>query len=486
MREKIEKVLNGKIGIGIDKFCNTGFYAAAIGAVCIICHTFNIPIVGAFLLAVLLVPALVFCKNSFVLAPFFMMCSFVISKETMPQSGYYNTPGRISALCIALVIMLSALVFNLVYYGKWRLIFKRAYLTVSMCIMSGALVVGGLFSGTFSVGGIGMSLAIAATTFLPYTLMVNCGQYEGRKTIEYFAWALIVSSVVIGAAVLKQYVLYDFDISSANKGSTLTFGHSISNTAAAIVVLAIPMTFYLVYRYKYGFLYLLLVAMELAIILFTYSRASLITAVPGTLIVAIVLCFKKKTGRLGYYIMCGLALVAAIVFCIVFWDKISGKLSGIMSGGVNDSGRFELWKYGFDAWKEKPIFGVGLWYLVINKYGSTNYYSFHCTPLTYLYCAGIVGLIAYLYHRYKTVRLVFSGRLGSERVFTALAILAMIVNALLDIAMTLPPNLLYYSMLLALVECDVKFAKSKETVDNANTVNCDGESSVNTISEGEI
>ena len=54
-----------------------------------------------------------------------MMCAFVLSEETKPDTGYYNTPLRISVLCIALVIIITALLFNLIYYGKWKYIFKK-------------------------------------------------------------------------------------------------------------------------------------------------------------------------------------------------------------------------------------------------------------------------------------------------------------------------------------------------------------------------
>ncbi len=470
MKEKFDKLVGSRFGVFADKFCNSIWYIVAIGVVCIVSHTFDIVIVGAALLTLLLVPTLLFCKNSFTLAPFLMMCSFVMSEETMPQSGYYNSPYKIAILCVLLVFIVAALVFNLVYYGKWKLIFKKGYLTVSICLMSGALVIGGLGSSTFSLGGVGMSLAIAFCTFLPYSLMINCGEYKGGKTIEYFAYSLIASSVVIGAAVFAKYASAGISNISFGSKTVLQLGYAISNTAAAIVILAIPFTFYLVYKYKLGYLFLLLVALELGIILATFSRATLVVALPGTVIVAIALCFKKKTGRLGYYIAFGLAVAAALALVIVFWDKIYGEIASLFSGGGSkDSGRFKLWRYGYNAWKQRPVFGVGLWYLVINKYRMPNpYYSFHCTPLTYLYCAGIVGLAAYLYHRYKTVRIVFSEKLTSERVFVALAVLAMVVNALLDIAMTMPPHLLYYSMMLALIECDVKKTKSEKDVSAEN------------------
>lgn len=44
--------------------------------------------------------------------------------------------------------------------------------------------------------------------------------------------------------------------------------------------------------------------------------------------------------------------------------------------------------------------------------------------------------------------------------FVALTAVAMLCNALLDIAMTSPAYVIYYSVMLALIECDVKKVKT--------------------------
>lgn len=459
MREFFDKIVNSRGGTLLDKYYNSPFYAGTVGVVCILCHTLNIPVVGALLLMLLIVPSLVLCKNSFVLLPIMLMGGFVISYETKPTTGYYNTPLRISALCIAAVVILAALVFNFVYYGKWRKIFKRAYLSVSMAIITGALLVSGFNAPWFSVSGVGMTFAIALTMFLPYSFLLNCGDYRGRKTVEYFVWVMIVASIVIAAAVLKQYALYGFDTANMEKGY-LEFGYAVSNSAAAIVLLAIPLTFYMVYTYKHGYLFFIAIAVQLLTIYFTMSRSSLLVAVPGILIVAIALCFKKKTGRLGYYIAFGVVAACVIGVLIKFGPSIIGKVSALFAGNVTLSGRTTIWKRGFEVWTEYPIFGVGVWYLPQVNIGH-HYHSYHCTPLTYLFCYGVVGLAAYIYHRYKTVRLAFSTKLTAERVFIMLTISALLINSLLDIYMTEPLHLMYYSVMLALIEFDVRKVKAE-------------------------
>lgn len=460
MREKFQKIVESKFGALADKICNSVWYIVAYGLVCILAHSFDIPVVGAVLLTLLLVPALLFCKNSFVLTPFLTMCMFVMSEETKPQSGYFGKPLYIVVLCFALVFILTAFVFNFIYYKKWRSIFKRGYLTISLALVTGFLMVGGLGAPSISWTGVGMALAISVTMFLPYTLLINCGEYEGRKTIEYFAWSMITVAVVIFAAVIKQYVMYDLSLSYHPK-ELIEFGYAISNTAATFVLISIPITFYMVYIYKHGYAFMFVIALELITIFLTYSRAVYVVVFPGTVIVSIALCFKKKTGRLGYYIVFGLAVVACLALVIVFRSQVFSQIAGLFSGDSTGSGRTSLWTNGFNAWKSYPIFGLGIWYLPpINNW----YYSFHCTPLTYLYCTGIVGLAAYLYHRYRTVRLVFNAKLTPERVFTALCVLALLCNSLLDIAMTMPPHLLYYGIMLALIESDVKKTKGVDSL----------------------
>lgn len=461
MREKLRKIIESNFGKRVDKFCNSVWYIVAIGVVCVLCHSFDIPVVGAAFLTLLLVPALLFCKNSFVLAPFLMMCAFVLSDKTNPETGYYNTPLRITVLCLLLVIAIVVFVFNFIYYAKWKRVFKRAYLTISLAILSVALLMGGVGSETFSWAGMGLSVSVAITMFVSYSLMINCGEYQGRKTVEYFAWCVIIAALAICICFLKQYIIHDVGLfDEVFYKEYLKLGFVGPNTGAAIITLAIPMTFYLVYVYKHGYAFLALVAVELLFVLMSHSRASLVIAVPGTAIVSIWLCFKKKNGRFGYWIAFGIAVAVVLIIVMLYRHLICNQITALIGDDTTGRGRTLLWSAGLEAWKSSPIFGICLNYL--SQIGLW-YYSFHCTPLTYLFCTGVVGLAAYVYHRYRTVRLTFSAKLTAERVFVATTVLAMLCNALLDIAMTSATHLLYYGIMLALIECDVRKVKAKQT-----------------------
>ena len=460
MCESVDKIITSKVGDRLRSFYTSVWHVLVFALICIFCHSFDQIMLACVLITLLTVPAFIFCKNMIVLVPFMTMCSFSITKDTKPDSGYYNTPMRMTVLIVLLVMLFAALLFNLIYYKRGRVLFKKAYLTVSICIAGAALMLGGLTSQTFTLMGVLTAVAIGLSMFLPYSLIVNCADYEGEKTIKLFAWTMVAVSVVIGCAVFKEYYLNDFNTTTVHPKDYLFFGFAISNSAAAYIVIALPLTFYLVYKYKYGFLLMILIALEIFIIVMTYSRASLVIALPGSVVVTIALMFKKKNGRLGYLITCGVIFAAAIAIVASMWDKTYDALFDSINF-TSDSGRFYIWSLGFENWAKTPVFGLGMWFMPLNDFGFT---SFHCTPLTYLYCGGLLGLGAYLYHRYKTVRLVFAARLTSERVFAALAIVAMLLNALLDVAMTSPPHLLFYAILLAYIELDVVRVREKALV----------------------
>lgn len=475
MHERLEKIINSSFGRKIDKYCNSIWYIIAIGVICVISHSFNIPVVGAAFLTLLLVFALVFCKNSFTLIPFLLMCTFVMSEQTSPQSGFYNTPVRITFLCLMLIEIIVALIINFVYYQKWRFLFKRAYLTVSFLILTVALVFSGVGSKYFNFTGTGMAFSIAICMLLPYAIVLSFAEYEGRKSVEYFALAVIIAASAIMIMFFKQYIVCNLSpFDSGAVKANLKLGFVGPNTGAAIIALSIPLTFYFVYLSEHGYALMPLIVVEALFVFLSQSRASMVVAFPCTAILAIILCFKKKNGRLGYLISVAIIAVVAIIMLIVFREKIVSIVKNLFVGNTTGSGRTDLWKDGFSEWKSSFVFGISINYL---QQTGRWYYSFHCTPLTYLYCAGIVGLLAYVYHRYKTIRLVFSEKLTVERIFIAVTLLVMLLNALLDIAMTSPNHLLYYSIMLALIECDVNETKKKNAQSFKNE-NVGGEDSI--------
>ncbi len=474
MREKLDKIINGTFGKQVEGFFGSVIYIVLAGVIGAICNTFDLVMVGTAVWTVLLIFVFIFCKNMFSLVPFLAMCTFILSKDTMIQSGYFDTPARKVVLILEFLLLVAALIFSMTYYKRWKSVFKKGYLTVSLCFVTAVLLMGGLGAEAYSVKGVLIAVGISATMFLPYSLLVNCGRYEGNKTVKYFSWTAVVAAVTVSIAVLNSFLTCPPELISHPK-YFLQFGYAGPNTGAAFIVIALSLTFYLIYTYKHGYVLLPLAFFEEFMVAVMNSRASLI-AISLLFAVLVIAVGVKRKKRLWWAYLAVFAVCAAVAAVILklLWADIGDKLFDFLHEGA-DSGRFNLWKLGFDGWKETPIFGIGLPFLLDRDY---PYYSFHNTPLTFLFCCGIVGLCAYIYHRYKTVRMVFSAKLSAERAFLALAILGMLINALLDIGMTYPQLLLYYSVMLAMIELDVRYTKENKLPDpiaETAIINTEGE-----------
>lgn len=457
MRGYFEKVINSRFGVYVNKFFHSSLYILLMAAICAFCHEKDLIMIGTAVFTVFLIFSFVFCKDLFVLVPFVVLCTFAISNNTLPNTGFYSSTARKAALILELIAAFAALVFNLTYYKRWRVLFRRSYLTVSLSLVTAVLLMGGIGSDTFTASGAITAAGLAATMCLPYALFLNCGEYDGKNTLRFIAWTSVAAAAVFGYQVLSAYA-ENMPAIMQNPKPYLHFGCFISNSGAAYILTAIPLTFYLMYSYKYGFALYPVVIAEVYIIMLTYSRASIVVAFPLAILLAVVLMFLRRRGRVAYCITTGIVFAALIAFLIVFGKYFLEQYKLFSDDGIMDSGRFKIWKLGFESWKSHPLFGLSMWFLRGEGY---EYYSFHCTPLTYLFCCGTAGLAAYLYHRYKTVRLMFCGKLTVERVFTAVAVLAIIFNALLDVGLSFPMHLIVYSLLLAVMEHDViKYKKT--------------------------
>jgi hypothetical protein len=128
-----------------------------------------------------------------------------------------------------------------------------------------------------------------------------------------------------------------------------------------------------------------------------------------------------------------------------------------LANGLGDNGRFEIWKTGIDQFLAHPIFGAGFYdngitaeeILEWNLQIYPNLY--HNTVIQMLGAAGIVGLAAYLWHRFCTVKLALT-RPTLEKTMLALGILALVLFGMLDVLFFITYPLLYYALMLAFME----------------------------------
>ena len=146
-----------------------------------------------------------------------------------------------------------------------------------------------------------------------------------------------------------------------------------------------------------------------------------------------------------------LGAIVLLALPLVF-DKVVALLNNFLQKGFDDNGRYDLWVSAWDAFLRSPIFGSGF-YDVVRVEGNWHLLESlpdmcHNTILQVLGMSGIVGILAYGYHRFETVKLVVVKR-NPIKMFLGICILGFLLFGLLDVVFFIAyPNMIYTLMLL--------------------------------------
>ena len=146
------------------------------------------------------------------------------------------------------------------------------------------------------------------------------------------------------------------------------------------------------------------------------------------------------------------AVVAAVgvLGVLLLWDKLMGVLQNYLAYGMDDNGRFDIWRIGWKNFTDYPIFGAGFY----NSFAYEGWqkdvypYLYHNTVLQMAATGGVLLLGAYLYHRVTTVLLVVK-QPSAGKTFLGICILGLISFSLLDVIFfNTYPTIIYSLMLL--------------------------------------
>ena len=161
---------------------------------------------------------------------------------------------------------------------------------------------------------------------------------------------------------------------------------------------------------RLGYIYLLIGLMQFVTIILTTSRGGALFGVLElviTVLVTIIVLDKKR--RKEYLVFAVIVLAIAGAGFGLLYNKIISFIKYIFADGMNDSGRFELYREAIACFFEYPIFGVGYgyagsWHAMTNFMGV---YMFHDTILQFVACLGIVGFTAFAYFYFARMEILF-------------------------------------------------------------------------------
>lgn len=209
-----------------------------------------------------------------------------------------------------------------------------------------------------------------------FTFMVGLNLKLSDKVLRQLAWTIVLGGGGVAIVGIVQY-LTDFNLpaSAAKPGST--FGNK--NMAAQIIVLSLPLCFYLfaINETRKWRVWLLAICLSCLTIFLFYaqSRAAWLSVGCEILFLSSLMFWlrkkvlkkglwqRKKTLALLFFLMIIVTFVNFNQHGVEpFWKSVLAKVENTynQATGVSRNERFDIWQTGIEMVKDRPIIGSGL------------------------------------------------------------------------------------------------------------------------------
>ncbi len=441
----------------LNKFFVGPIYPALVGALILLSHIFKIEFYLNFVNIGLCILSLVICES---LRPFIIViCTYIfqISEYTLKlgrSSPLYYLGGWRLAVAVILVVLVF---FALVYFALKNLkltknSFKNLPFIPAAIILSAAFLINGAFSSSWSPA----SLAYGAVQVVCFFVLFYCFflAFRGEDRAElcgYLAYIASIIALVIISEIAFVYLTNDaIIINGSIVKEEIRFGWGIWNNAGQQLAMTVPIIFLGVMKNRYPWYYFTVATLATLAAVMTLSRNALIFSVLAYGVSALIACFFGKQKKAFRFIVpIGIFLLLAAAF--VMRERIFALLGDYFSRGLSDNGRFDLWREALDAFRSSPVLGKGFYGVYDRMPWTDDIFPemAHNTVVELLGAMGVVGLLAYAYYRFETVR-AFLKQPSLDKTMIGISILTILLGSLLDNFVFYFPPMIFYSIAAAI------------------------------------
>ncbi|MBO5323458.1 MAG: O-antigen ligase family protein [Oscillospiraceae bacterium] len=452
--------------IAIDRFLRTPWYFVMVGQLALLSSTFALELITYTCYILIAIFIVLLGKDFLPLTPLIVLCYISPSIANNPglnSNSVFSGISGIYLLCIASIFLLC-LIIRLCTDGQ---IGQRAFLFCERRLLSGMLLLGaayilaGAFSSNYTANGFRnalFGLIQFGSVFLFYFLFTGTIRWKDVSK-NYLAWAgLCIGGVIffqIAHIYLFNGVLVDWQIDR----NAIYSGWGNCNNIGTMLAITIPFVFQLACTQKRPWVYEIIALLFLGGVVLTCSRGSILAAAITYALSSAVLIYKdlrRKNGRITRLIILAALIPLAVVF---FHKELVYFFESLISRGWDPSQRDEIYMEGIKQFFRFPVFG-GSFYpsdYVPFEFSSVQEFSaffpprWHNTFVQMLASCGIVGLGAYIYHRYQTVKLLLK-KPSFGKGFIGLSILVLLGASLVDCHFFNVGPTMFYSVALAFAE----------------------------------
>lgn len=425
----------------------------------LICFYTGFDILGFYNLAITTVLICVFADDLTPTLTPILFLTVIPSEKSTTIGEYLGQPHILAQLIVLAVIVILAIIFRFsstVYNKK----FKPTPVFYGLCFLSVAFVLNGIFSENAQLKNFIYGLAMAffflgIFTVLKDDIDVSEVGFE-RIAFTLFAFCFVPMIELIVAYITTDGLITDNGVNR----NLLSFGWGTYNSVGLLTNIAIPAVLYLAGRKKYGFVFASFSVLMLAVVVLSCSRQAMIACViiyPASVIALLI----KGKHKIMNAVALGSALIVCFIILLIFhdnlWDYLIKLFQSIkVNGEWSGSGRTALWECAIENFRKAPIFGYGFYVDLFHILQVSNVWPmmYHNTFMELLGACGIVGLIAYLFHRVQTVQSFFRN-VTYERFVAALVILVILITNIIDNPLfKIMPTMIYSFMLAVLVKSE--------------------------------
>ena len=471
--KKINQIIYSPWGVGILGLLTFLAFASSLEIV-----FYSIAIVYAIFVGL-------FADDLSPIMPLFLFCYVTPSLNNNP--GLSNEGLFFGATAIYLICILSVGVTVLLLrialdkdFGLRRLFTTKRALLWGMLALGAAYLLSGVGHSQYwenAAGNFLFAFIQFASIFLLYFIFSTTVKWE-KFNLDYFAWVGLVVGLVVSAEVLFLYLSNSVMAGDgAVDRSMINTGWGCCNNVGAMISLSIPFAFYFTSQKKRSSIFLCIACLLVIAVVLSTSRGSLLGALYAFIacfIVAYAHAHNKKEFRITSIVLASLL----VVFVIVFYESLATKFAHILTTVsvqegevvIRDSSRFVIYQNGWEIFLRNPIFGQSFYPLEFDMFSfaqTEQFQSFfpprwHNTIIQMLASCGIVGMIAYGYHRFDTIRLYIKKRtLTNTYIFHF--IITLLIMSLLDCHFFNVGPVFFYSMALAVMEFGKEDTQKKIT-----------------------
>ena len=391
-------------------------------------------------------------------APLFLFGYILPSAQNNPgknEASLFSSPWFF-ALAATVILCLTVFVirnFKKILSCKGKLLWGMLAVLASY-LLSG---IGSSAYGSVASKNLLFAAAQGLCLLLPY-LLLAAGTDWSKLRRDYLSWIGVCAGILLLVEIFWSYHSGGVITDGVIDRKKIFTGWGMYNNLGAMLGMMIPFCFSLGVHHKKGWLGTILGFVFLVGTVMTCSRTSMVAAL-GIYAVCLLIFLLSGTNRKRALWSIGGLFALVLIALVVFREPIFRLYSAFLGKITDPSSRHILFAEGWKQFLEAPIFGSSFYspgyqpwdFSTVDSFSAAFPPRWHNTFIQLLASCGVVGFIAYLWHRVQTIRLFFRIK-GTHRLFLGCSILVLLGCSLLDCHFFNIGPVLFYSLQLAFLE----------------------------------